>query len=76
MGSNEQVYKEINAVFHYVPLHTSPMGLKMSNKKEYLPITEALSSKLIRLPCYFELKKKEQDRVIDLIFEFFGYSRR
>lgn len=67
--------RNINAVFHYVPLHTSPMGLKIGYKKGDLPITEELSARLIRLPCYFELTVEDQNRVVNEIFRFFGYSR-
>jgi dTDP-4-amino-4,6-dideoxygalactose transaminase len=63
----------INVVFHYVPLHTSPMGLKMGYKKGDLPITEDLSERLIRLPCYFELKREDQDRIISEIYRFFDH---
>jgi dTDP-4-amino-4,6-dideoxygalactose transaminase len=64
--------KNIHAVFHYVPLHTSPMGQKMGYKEGDLPITEEMSQRLIRLPCYYELTREDQDRVIDAIREFFG----
>ena len=67
--------KNINAVFHYVPLHSSPMGTKMGYKQGDLPITEELSARLIRLPCYFELTKEDQDRVINEIYMFFGHTR-
>jgi len=66
---------KINAVFHYVPLHTSPMGLKMGYKKGDLPNTEELSARLIRLPCYFEMTRDDQDRVVSEIYRFFGVSR-
>ena len=65
---------KINAIFHYVPLHTSPMGLKMGYRTGELPVTEELSARLIRLPCFFELTREDQDRVIDEIYRFFGYS--
>jgi dTDP-4-amino-4,6-dideoxygalactose transaminase len=67
--------KNINAVFHYVPLHTSPMGLAMGYKEGDLPITETLSERLVRLPCYYELTREDQDRVIDGVFNFFGQAR-
>lgn len=66
---------DIHAVFHYVPLHTSPMGRKMGYKMEDLPVTEDVSERLIRLPCYFELARDDQDRVINSIYRFFGHSR-
>lgn len=57
--------KNINAVFHYVPLHTSPMGMSVGNKKGDLPATEDISGRLVRLPCYFELTRESQDRVVN-----------
>ena len=66
---------KINAIFHYMPLHTSPMGLKMGHRMGELPVTEELSARLIRLPCYFELLREDQNRVIDEIYAFFGLSR-
>jgi dTDP-4-amino-4,6-dideoxygalactose transaminase len=62
----------IQCVFHYVPLHTSPMGLQYGCIPGSLPVTEELSERLIRLPCYYELTHEEQDRVISCIFSFFG----
>lgn len=64
--------KNIQAVFHYVPLHTAPMGKSMGYKENDLPVTENLSARLIRLPCYFDLTRNDQDRVIEEIFSYFG----
>ena len=44
--------KQINAVFHYVPLHSSPGGLKYGRKNGGLPFTENLSDRLLRLPLW------------------------
>ncbi len=44
--------KNINAVFHYVPLHSSPGGLKYGRKSGELSITEDLSDRLLRLPLW------------------------
>jgi dTDP-4-amino-4,6-dideoxygalactose transaminase len=62
----------IQCVFHYVPLHTSPMGLQYGCIPGSLPVTEELSERLIRLPCYYELGPEEQDRIISCIFSFYG----
>jgi len=67
--------KDINAVFHYIPLHTSPMGLGMGYKEGYLPVTEDISGRLVRLPCYFELTREDQNRVVDGVYGFFGMGR-
>jgi len=47
--------QSIHAVFHYVPLHTSPMGRKLGYKEGDLPVTEDLASRLMRLPMFDEL---------------------
>jgi len=64
--------RNIQAVFHYVPLHSSPMGREAGTTSGDLPITDATASRLIRLPCYFKLKRQDQDRVIEAIQSFFG----
>ena len=67
--------RNINAVFHYIPLHTSPVGIGMGYREGELPVTEDLSQRLLRLPCYYELTREDQDRVIDGVYEFFGLHR-
>lgn len=62
----------ISAVFHYVPLHTSPMGLQLGNREGQLPVTEDLSARLLRLPLYCELTDADQQRVVDAIGAFLG----
>lgn len=63
---------DIWAVFHYIPLHTSPMGRRVSEGTPDLPVTDDLSSRLIRLPCFFEITANEQDKIIAEIFNYFG----
>jgi dTDP-4-amino-4,6-dideoxygalactose transaminase len=48
------------------------MGRKMGYKEGDFPLTEDLSARLLRLPCYFELTKEDQDRVIGEIYTLFG----
>jgi dTDP-4-amino-4,6-dideoxygalactose transaminase len=62
----------VGAVFHYVPLHTSPMGQKFGYREGDLPLTEDVSGRLLRLPFYFDLTEAEQQRVVDRIKEFLG----
>ena len=47
----------IGAAFHYLPLHSSFYGKKLGYKKSDLPITNEVSSTLIRLPIYPSLTK-------------------
>jgi len=62
----------ILAVFHYIPLHLSPMGKKLGYNVGDLPITEKLASSLLRLPLYYEITQAEQAKVIDSIHKFFN----
>ena len=60
----------IQAVFHYVPLHSSPMGEKLGYKKGLLPVTESVSERLLRLPFYYELTEFDIERVGQKVSEF------
>lgn len=62
--------KSIQAVFHYVPLHTAPMGQKVAAPAK-LPVTEDLSARLVRLPMYYDLTNEQVDTVIQEILTFF-----
>jgi len=66
--------QSILAVFHYVPLHTSPMGLAMGYRNGMLPVTEAVSERLLRLPIYYEMQEDEVAFVVDEITKFFGVT--
>jgi dTDP-4-amino-4,6-dideoxygalactose transaminase len=61
---------EILAVFHYLPLHLSPMGLRFGGKPGDCPVTEDVSDRLLRLPFYNSLTADQQDSVIDTILQF------
>jgi dTDP-4-amino-4,6-dideoxygalactose transaminase len=64
--------REILAVFHYVPLHNSPMGKKLGCDAKPLPVTESVSDRLIRLPMFYDLDEASQQLVIDEVMRFFG----
>jgi dTDP-4-amino-4,6-dideoxygalactose transaminase len=49
--------KDIAAVFHYVPLHNSPMGIKHCRSIGDLPITRDISDRLVRLPLWLGLEE-------------------
>src|SRR6266849_264102 len=55
---------DIYAVFHYVPLHSSPAGLKYGRAGGSMAVTEAMSERLVRLPLWIGLES-QQDYVID-----------
>ncbi len=60
----------IQAVFHYLPLHTSEMGVRFGGKLGDCPVTEQLSDRLLRLPFYNDLGENEQARVLEVIQGF------
>ena len=57
----------IHALFHYVPLHSSPYGRRCGAGRTVLPVTERAAADLIRLPLYVELDEVQQARVADAI---------
>jgi dTDP-4-amino-4,6-dideoxygalactose transaminase len=63
--------KGIGAVFHYIPLHLSKIGRALGYTSGQFPVTESLSSRLIRLPLYYDLTTEEQNLVIKSVKNFF-----
>ena len=61
--------KGISTVFHYIPLHSSPMGETFGYKKGDLPITEEYSERLLRLPMFVDLTESETQYIIRSIKE-------
>jgi dTDP-4-amino-4,6-dideoxygalactose transaminase len=62
--------KGIMAVFHYVPLHLSEMGMRFGGVEGACPVTEKVSDRLLRLPFYNDLTPDEQAEVIEAVCEF------
>lgn len=60
----------ILAVFHYLPLHLSTMGLHHGGNPGDCPVTEDVSDRLLRLPFYNSMTEAEQSRVIKCMQEF------
>jgi dTDP-4-amino-4,6-dideoxygalactose transaminase len=61
--------REINAVFHYVPLHSSPAGLRYGRADGDLPVTDRESASLIRLPLWMGMADSDVERVVDAVHE-------
>lgn len=64
--------RDVQAVFHYTPLHLSPMGRKFGGRESQCPVTEDLADRLVRLPLFNQLLMDEQDRVIEAITSWPG----
>ncbi|MBE5865653.1 MAG: dTDP-4-amino-4,6-dideoxygalactose transaminase [Lachnospiraceae bacterium] len=63
---------DILAVFHYIPLHTAPAGLKYGRFHGEDVYTTAESEKLLRLPMYYGLTLEQVDYISDKVIEFYG----
>lgn len=60
----------IGAVFHYVPLHSSPMGKQLGTGDINLPVTDSVSARLLRLPFFYTITDEEQAQVINEVTDF------
>ena len=58
--------RDVNATFHYVPLHDSPAGRRYARAAETLSVTENLAARLIRLPLWVGMDD-EPDRVAEVL---------
>jgi len=64
--------KNIQAFFHFIPLHNSPMGKSFGSKDDDMPVTKSISNRILRLPLYTELKISELDYVLTHLFKSLG----
>jgi dTDP-4-amino-4,6-dideoxygalactose transaminase len=60
----------ILAVFHYIPLHLSPMGTRVGGAVGDCPVAEDVSERIVRLPFYTDLSDDEQTSVIETVKSF------
>ena len=58
---------DIAAVFHYVPLHSSPAGMRYGRPHGSLEVTESISERLIRLPLWMGISSEEQETVVEVL---------
>jgi len=62
----------ILAVSHYIPLHSSPAGLKYGRFNGVDRFTTKESERLIRLPLFYNIKDEETDYVVNKIYKFYN----
>lgn len=60
------------AVFHYVPLHSAPAGLKYGRFAGEDVYTTADSDRLVRLPLYYGLTAEDRSTVIRAVLDFYA----
>ncbi len=57
----------VHAVFHYVPLHSSPAGKRYGRVHGAMDVTDQQSEQLIRLPLWVGLTTEQQDKIVDVL---------
>ncbi len=62
--------RNIQAVFHYLPLHLSDMAKGFGSQPSDCPVTERIADQLVRLPFHNVLSDTDQERVIEAVLEF------
>ncbi len=63
------------AVFHYVPLHSSPFAKSLGLPMPDLPVTDNMSSRLLRPPMYYDLSDREVAEVAEAVLDFYKTKR-
>jgi len=66
--------KEINSVFHYIPLHDSPAGKKYGRTVGSLEVTMDLSQRIARLPLWIGLEKNQDQIINQVLLETSNHS--
>ena len=64
--------KNVQCVFHYIPLHSAPAGLKFGKFEGEDINTTKESNRLVRLPLYYNISRDDLEYVIRFINEYFG----
>lgn len=62
----------VQAYFHYIPLHSSPMGKKLNYEYRDLPVTNNCAETILRLPIYPDLQQSELEYIVNNIKKIFG----
>lgn len=62
--------KEIGTVFHYVPLHSAPAGLRLGRSVGSMSVTESISERIVRLPMWAGIEPFV-DEIIEAVFLYF-----
>lgn len=60
----------IQVVFHYVPLHNSPAGLRFSRSQGELSVTDDISGRLVRLPLWLGIEDYQAKIIGEVITAF------
>ena len=62
---------DVNAVFHYIPLHSAPAGKMWGRAVGDMDVTNHVSDTLVRMPLYYGISEKEMSYVMDATAKWF-----
>ena len=62
--------RDVHAVFHYVPLHSSPKGLELGGEVADCPVTTDVSARLVRLPLFGGMTDGQVAQVVEAALAF------
>jgi dTDP-4-amino-4,6-dideoxygalactose transaminase len=65
----------VNAVFHYVPLHSSLAGRRFARTASGMEVTDDCSARLVRLPLWTDMTADLPDTVVDTVREVLATQR-
>ena len=66
--------KGISAIFHYIPLHSSPAGMKYGRPSGSMKVTDEVSDRIVRLPLFYEMTFEEVEVVSERLWDFYHGS--
>jgi len=61
----------INSVFHFIPLHSSPAGIRYGRIAGEMHHTDDLSARVLRLPIFYEMNVEHISMIVDVMNEFY-----
>jgi dTDP-4-amino-4,6-dideoxygalactose transaminase len=61
---------DIECAFHYVPLHSSPFGIKVADQASSCPVTTDVASRIVRIPLHASMSDSDAERVVQVAARF------
>ena len=65
----------ISSVFHYIPLHSAPMGIKYGRCAGDMTVTNKISDTLLRMPMFYELEDEDLNKIFELTDKYMEKRR-
>lgn len=63
---------EILAIFHYIPLHSAPVGLRFGRIGSAMHITDTISRTIVRMPLHLNIDEEKKLYITSVVGKFFA----